>query len=272
MIKKQFQGGDPNYTTTSGQHLLAAAEASAITAMAINPVWVVKTRVFGTTRQDTTYRGLTPALRDIYRQEGIRGLYKGSLLALVGVSNGSIQFATYEEIKRRRADIKRKLYESNGKPWRQEDEKLVSRYSCTVYFSNTPTHANPRQTPSTFSPLARPNSWPSPSLTPTKSSVPAFKTSQPPFPPPLFPPSSPRSTETKACLDTTKVLAQTPCAFFPEPARRLSCTKTSCGFSAPWQSNATRFYSVRFLCNNGRHAKHHLILSLMRDLLHKRGM
>lgn len=28
MIKKQMQGGDPTYVTSSGQHLLAAAEAS----------------------------------------------------------------------------------------------------------------------------------------------------------------------------------------------------------------------------------------------------
>jgi solute carrier family 25 folate transporter 32 len=66
-------------------------------------------------------------LRTIYRVEGIRGLYKGSLLALVGVSNGSIQFATYEEIKRRRTDLKRRLFESQGRKWRIEDEKLVSR-------------------------------------------------------------------------------------------------------------------------------------------------
>lgn len=65
-------------------------------------------------------------LRTIYRAEGTRGLYKGSLLALVGVSNGSIQFATYEEIKRRRTDIKRKLFAKQGRDWRIEDEKLVS--------------------------------------------------------------------------------------------------------------------------------------------------
>jgi hypothetical protein len=28
MIKKNMQGGDPNYRTSSGQHLIAAAEAS----------------------------------------------------------------------------------------------------------------------------------------------------------------------------------------------------------------------------------------------------
>ncbi|RXK36440.1 solute carrier family 25 (mitochondrial folate transporter), member 32 [Tremella mesenterica] len=125
MIKKQMQHGDPTYRTTSGQHLLAAAEASAVTAMLTNPIWVVKTRVFATARHDpTAYRGLFQALGSIYRNEGIRGLYRGSLLALVGVSNGSIQFATYEEIKRRRTDIKRKLYASHGREWKTEDEKL----------------------------------------------------------------------------------------------------------------------------------------------------
>ena len=68
-------------------------------------------------------------LRTIYRAEGTRGLYKGSLLALVGVSNGSIQFATYEEIKRRRTDIKRKLFAKQGRDWRIEEEKLVSEDS-----------------------------------------------------------------------------------------------------------------------------------------------
>lgn len=65
-------------------------------------------------------------LRSIYRYEGLRGLYKGSLLALVGVSNGSIQFAAYEEIKQRRTDLKRRRFDKVGRRWRVEDEKLVS--------------------------------------------------------------------------------------------------------------------------------------------------
>lgn len=62
-------------------------------------------------------------------------------MALVGVSNGSIQFAAYEEIKRRRTDLKRRVYEGKAREWRVEDEKLVSsvalvdsveetRYTC----------------------------------------------------------------------------------------------------------------------------------------------
>ncbi len=116
--------------------------------MLTNPIWVVKTRVFASSRHDPqSYRGLwggvhcffifhpsslsthdppSDALRKIYVQEGMRGLYKGSLLALVGVSNGSIQFAAYEDIKRRRTMVKRRLIEKRGGTWSREDEKLVS--------------------------------------------------------------------------------------------------------------------------------------------------
>jgi hypothetical protein len=59
MIKKQMQGGDPTYRTSAGQHLLAAAEASAITAMLTNPIWVAKTRIFATPSHDPrAYSGL----------------------------------------------------------------------------------------------------------------------------------------------------------------------------------------------------------------------
>ncbi|TXT15614.1 hypothetical protein VHUM_00117 [Vanrija humicola] len=127
MIKKQMQGGDPTYRTSAGQHLLAAAEASAITAMLTNPIWVVKTRVFATPAKDpNAYSGLWRSLKRIYAAEGMRGLYRGSLLALVGVSNGSIQFATYEEFKRRRIERKQRKFAERGREWRQEDEKLTN--------------------------------------------------------------------------------------------------------------------------------------------------
>jgi solute carrier family 25 (mitochondrial folate transporter), member 32 len=42
--------------------------------------------------QDGLYR--------IARHEGLPGLYKGTVLALIGVSNGAVQFMVYEELKR----------------------------------------------------------------------------------------------------------------------------------------------------------------------------
>ncbi|KAL9933153.1 hypothetical protein V8E36_007871 [Tilletia maclaganii] len=153
---------------SAAQHLLAATESGAITALMTNPIWVVKTRMFTTTRDGApantalaqslasstqqprpagvsapsaalqssvasrlaelerntetvrsqapsvathtqtapasgsagAYNTLWSSLRHIYATEGIRGLWKGAGLALVGVSNGAIQFATYEQLKR----------------------------------------------------------------------------------------------------------------------------------------------------------------------------
>jgi solute carrier family 25 folate transporter 32 len=133
-----------------GQHLLAASESGAITALMTNPIWVVKTRMFTTTKsgrsiippslpaemastsstlgstasahaslkgpaiispssiaETATYRGLGQGLRHIWKHEGWRGLYKGAGLALVGVSNGAIQFVCYEELKRWRMGVAR---------------------------------------------------------------------------------------------------------------------------------------------------------------------
>lgn len=44
----------------------------------------------------------------------------------MGVSNGSIQFATYEELKRRRVEAKRRRFAAAGRAWAPEDEKLTN--------------------------------------------------------------------------------------------------------------------------------------------------
>jgi solute carrier family 25 folate transporter 32 len=45
------------------------------------------------------YRGVWHAARQIAREEGIRGFYKGLLPSLLLVSHGAIQFMVYEELK-----------------------------------------------------------------------------------------------------------------------------------------------------------------------------
>ena len=101
-----------------------------------------------TTRADspTAYRGLWgkpcshwPALalirtgadgfRSIYRTEGVTGLYRGTILALVGVGNGALQFMTYEEMKRWGFERKKRQFEKAGKEYTAEDDKLVRPHS-----------------------------------------------------------------------------------------------------------------------------------------------
>lgn len=68
-------------------HMIAAAEAGVLTLVMTNPIWVVKTRLClqydaSTTDKSGQYRGMVHALRDIYKQEGIRGLYRVSVFLI----------------------------------------------------------------------------------------------------------------------------------------------------------------------------------------------
>lgn len=45
------------------------------------------------------YNGMMDAFGKIYKYEGVRGLYKGFVPGMFGVSHGAIQFMTYEEMK-----------------------------------------------------------------------------------------------------------------------------------------------------------------------------
>ncbi|KAJ8917933.1 hypothetical protein NQ315_002628 [Exocentrus adspersus] len=106
-IKNWIQGGDSQYSLGPYLHMLAAAEAGVLTLLATNPIWVVKTRLclqYG--KQDAYisksgqfYNGMSDALMKIYRTEGIRGLYRGFVPGMFGVTHGALQFMTYEEMK-----------------------------------------------------------------------------------------------------------------------------------------------------------------------------
>lgn len=102
-------------------HMLAAAESGALTLLLTNPIWVVKTRLClqCDASNCTEYRGMIHALGQIYKEEGIRGLYRGFVPGMLGVSHGAIQFMTYEEMKNAYNEY-RKL---------PIDTKLVSRCS-----------------------------------------------------------------------------------------------------------------------------------------------
>ncbi|KAI0346954.1 mitochondrial FAD carrier protein [Trametopsis cervina] len=131
MLKARVADGDSS-KMSPGQYLLCSAEASAVTAVMTNPIWVVKVRMF-TTRPDdpAAYRNLWDGFSSIYRSEGIKGLYRGTSLALFGVSNGAIQFMGYEEMKKWGFARKRRNFAREGREWKPQDDKL-SNTSYTV--------------------------------------------------------------------------------------------------------------------------------------------
>ncbi|XP_063979107.1 solute carrier family 25 member 32 [Diachasmimorpha longicaudata] len=104
-IKTWIQGGNSKKPLGPSLHMFAAADAGVLTLLMTNPIWVVKTRLCLQYKTDVTlseskrYSGMMDALEKIYRTEGVRGLYKGLVPGMFGVSHGAIQFMTYEEMK-----------------------------------------------------------------------------------------------------------------------------------------------------------------------------
>ena len=82
-------------------YLLASGTAGAITAVASNPVWVIKTRMLSTpVARAEAYQSLSHGVQRLFREEGIRGFYAGLVPSLIGICHGILQFTAYEEMKK----------------------------------------------------------------------------------------------------------------------------------------------------------------------------
>lgn len=115
--------------------------------MITNPLWLVRVRMFTSTRESPhAYRGLwgtslcfkldqahfvltTDGLSTIMRKEGPSGLFRGTSLALFGVSNGAIQFVVYEKMKTWGFERRRRQHERAGTPYDVNADKLVSPHN-----------------------------------------------------------------------------------------------------------------------------------------------
>lgn len=81
-------------------YFIASSAAASITVLFTNPFWMIKTRLcMQTPGNPNNYRGLIDAFIRIPREEGLRGLYRGLIPGLFGVSHGACQFMAYEQLK-----------------------------------------------------------------------------------------------------------------------------------------------------------------------------
>ncbi|TFK28636.1 mitochondrial FAD carrier protein [Coprinopsis marcescibilis] len=125
MLKKSAGGGDVTKQLSAPEYLLCSAQASAVTAVITNPFWLVRVRMFATAADSPdAYRGLWDGLSRIYRTDGVPGLFRGTTLALVGVSNGAIQFMAYEKMKAWGFERKRRKAEREGLVYDPNTAKL----------------------------------------------------------------------------------------------------------------------------------------------------
>ncbi|KXN90316.1 hypothetical protein AN958_04349 [Leucoagaricus sp. SymC.cos] len=113
MIANAFNNGQEN----SLVHLSAAALAGIVTGTATNPIWVVKTRMQLSVSQ--LVEDITPlrkggiggswlCIQKIFREEGIKGFYKGLSASYLGVTEGTIQWVLYERLKKLTVDAEGK--------------------------------------------------------------------------------------------------------------------------------------------------------------------
>lgn len=89
-------------------HLAAGVAAGVATSTATNPIWMVKTRLqldknvaarTGGGVAARRYRNSVDCIRQILRDEGVRGLYKGMSASYLGVVESTMQWMLYEQIK-----------------------------------------------------------------------------------------------------------------------------------------------------------------------------
>jgi len=100
--------------------LVSAALAGVVTSTVTNPIWLIKTRLQldrnvverSGGQVGRRYRNSWDCIKQVVRGEGIRGLYKGMSASYLGVSESTLQWVLYEEMKKSLAKREERLVES----------------------------------------------------------------------------------------------------------------------------------------------------------------
>ncbi|KAH6677629.1 hypothetical protein B0J14DRAFT_615741 [Halenospora varia] len=116
IISNNFNNGEESAWVV----LCAAALAGIVTSTATNPIWLIKTRLqLDKNVVERTggiahrkYKNSWDCIKQVVRQEGIRGLYKGMSASYLGVTESTLQWVLYEQMKKSLAKREEKIVTS----------------------------------------------------------------------------------------------------------------------------------------------------------------
>lgn len=87
---------------SSLMYLGAGASSGLLTAIATNPIWVLKTRIMSTSSYASgSYQSTWDGIRKLLKGEGLKAMWRGLLPSMFGVSQGAIYFMIYDTLKNR---------------------------------------------------------------------------------------------------------------------------------------------------------------------------
>lgn len=101
MLSKRSARGAKNGDGLDGaSYFGASALAGLTTSILTNPIWVLKTRILGSSRgPQSSYKSMTDGILRILKEEGISTFWRGTLPSLFQVLQASIQFSLYDQFK-----------------------------------------------------------------------------------------------------------------------------------------------------------------------------
>eukprot|EP00172_Hildenbrandia_rubra_P001495 Plantae.Rhodophyta-Hildenbrandia_rubra.ctg2061.p1 GENE.Plantae.Rhodophyta-Hildenbrandia_rubra.ctg2061~~Plantae.Rhodophyta-Hildenbrandia_rubra.ctg2061.p1 ORF type:complete len:374 (+),score=69.97 Plantae.Rhodophyta-Hildenbrandia_rubra.ctg2061:462-1583(+) len=122
--------------------MVSAAVAGIVANTVTNPIWLVKARIQLQAGTDPSnprfYKGYRDAIARIWKEEGVRGFYKGVTASYWGITESAIQFVVYEKVKRKIMERNAVEVRENGGMMKDgRDGKHVSSVQtlCAAAFS-----------------------------------------------------------------------------------------------------------------------------------------
>lgn len=84
------------YSNNTFKYFSSSTASGLITSLLTNPIWVLKTRMIS---ENSHYKSTIDALVQIWRNEGIKTFWRGSLPSVFQVFQNSLQFTFYDHLK-----------------------------------------------------------------------------------------------------------------------------------------------------------------------------